>query len=136
MENRNNKPIILAIDDSPVILKAVSSVLNDGYKVFTLSKPMDLEKVLQKLNPDLFLLDYKMPEINGFDLIPVIRRFKKHKNTPIIFLTSDGSFDNVTAAMALGACDFVVKPFMPDTLREKILKHILRKKPFNYKAPR
>ena len=126
MELKNSKPIILAVDDSSVILKAVSSILSDGYKVFTISKPTELEKVLQKLSPDLFLLDYKMPEINGFDLIPVIRSFEKHKSTPIIFLTSEGNFDNVTAAMALGACDFIVKPFKPDTLREKIVKHIIK----------
>jgi len=130
METVNSKPVIIAVDDSPAILKAVSSVLDGEYKVFTLSKPAELEKVLLKINPDLFLLDYKMPEISGFDLIPVIRGFEEHKDTPIIFLTSEGTVDNVTAAMALGACDFVVKPFKPDVLRGKILKHITHKSSF------
>jgi len=128
METGNNALIILAVDDSPVILKSVSSVLGDKYKVFTLPKPTELEKVLEKLTPDLFLLDYMMPEISGFDLIPIIRSYGKHKKTPIIFLTSEGTMDNVTAAVALGACDFVVKPFHPDVLREKIAKHIVRTK--------
>lgn len=127
-EEANIKPTILAVDDSSVILKSVSSVLSDKYKVFTLPKPMELEKVLQKLIPDLFLLDYNMPEINGFDLVPIIRNFDEHKDTPIIFLTAEGTMDTLTAAMGLGACDFVVKPFKPDTLREKIAKHIVRKK--------
>jgi len=129
-EEANRRLLILAVDDSPVILQSVSSVLSTEYKVFTLPNPTKLEKVLQKLTPDLFLLDYRMPEISGFDLVPIIRSFKEHKDTPIIFLTSEGTMDNVTAAIALGACDFAVKPFKPDTLHEKIAKHIVRKKLF------
>jgi len=41
-----------------------------------------------------------------------------------------GTIDNVTAALALGACDFAVKPFKPDILREKIAKHIVKRKSF------
>jgi CheY-like chemotaxis protein len=95
-----------------------------------LSKSTELEKVLQKLTPDLFLLDYLMPERTGFELIPVIRSFEEHKDTPIIFLTSIGTIDNVTSALALGASGFVIKPFDPNTLREKIAKHIVKKKLF------
>jgi len=126
-EERNRKMIILAVDDSPVVLKSVSSVLCDVYKVYTLPKPTELEKILQRLTPDLFLLDYQMPEINGFELIPIIRSFKEHKDTPIVFLTSQGTIDTLTAAIALGACDFVVKPFNPDVLRERIKKALAKK---------
>ena len=129
-EEANRKPLILAVDDSPVILKSVSSVLSNDYKVFTLPKPTEMEKVLRKLTPDLFLLDYQMPELNGFDLIPIIRSFKEHEDTPIVFLTSEGTFDNVTAALAFGICDFIIKPFKPDLLRERIANHIIKKKSF------
>ena len=125
VRDANDKPVILAVDDSPVILKAVSAVLGGDYKVFTLLKPMELEKILHKLKPDLFLLDYKMPEISGFDLVPIIRGIEGHEDTPIIFLTSEGTIDNVTAASLLGASDFMVKPFKPDMLRNKVAKHIV-----------
>ena len=120
----DGKKIILAVDDSPAILQSVWAVLNDTYQVLVLAKPEEIEKVLQKQKPDLFLLDYKMPGLSGFELIPIIRKHEEHKNTPIIFLTSDGSLDNVTSALALGALDFIVKPFKPDILKEKITKHI------------
>jgi PleD family two-component response regulator len=129
-EEAKRKMVILAVDDSPGILQSVLSVLNDEYKVFTLSKSKEMEKVLQKLTPDLFLLDYQMPELNGFDLIPIIRNFEEHKETPIIFLTSEGTVDNLSAAIALGVCDYIVKPFNPEIIREKIAKHIIRKKTF------
>ncbi|MCL2254056.1 MAG: response regulator [Lachnospiraceae bacterium] len=129
-EEAERKPLILAIDDSPVILRTVSSVLSDDYKVFTLPKPLELKRVLKKLSPELFLIDYQMPDINGFDLVPIIREYEEHKDTPIIFLTSEGTTDHVTAAIALGADDFIVKPFNPDVLRERIAKYIVKKKLF------
>jgi CheY-like chemotaxis protein len=129
-EEASRKLVILAVDDSHVILNSISSVLSDDYKVITLAKPAKLEMLLTKITPELFLLDYLMPEISGFDLIPIIRGLKEHKETPIVFLTSAGTIDTVTAALTLGACDFVVKPFNPDVLRDKIKKHITRKKAF------
>jgi len=126
-EEAVHKPVILAVDDSPVILKSVSSLLSDDYKVYMLAKSVMLEKTLGQIRPDLFLLDYNMPIINGFELIPVIRNFVEHKNTPIIFLTSEGTIDNISSAVMLGACDFIAKPVKPSILRERIGKHIDRK---------
>jgi len=128
MDTTKAKPVILAVDDSPVILRTVLSILSSDYKVFTLPTPTELETVLLKIKPDLFLLDYKMPKVSGFDLIPLIRGVEAHKYTPIIFLTSEGSVDNLTAAMALGACDFIVKPFTADVLRGKIAKQLAKTK--------
>jgi len=119
------KPGILAVDDSPVILKSVTSALSAEYKVYTLQKPLLLENLLKRITPELFLLDYKMPGINGFDLIPVIRGYEAHKDTPIVFLTSEGTVDIVKSALALGARDFIVKPFVPEELRGKIAKWIV-----------
>ena len=127
-EEATRKLRILAVDDSPVMLKTVSSILSDEYKVYGMPNPKMLENFLKQISPDLFLLDYEMPEINGFELIPVIRSFEEHKDTPIIFLTSLGTGEHVSTAHALGASDFVVKPFQGDNLREKIAKHIVRKK--------
>lgn len=123
-EKANRKPMILAVDDSPVILQSVWAILGSEYKVLTLTNPLETEKILQKQTPDLILLDYQMPELNGFELIPIIRSFDEHKDTPIVFLTSDRTLDNVTAALALGAKDYIVKPFKPETLREKVGKYI------------
>jgi len=120
------KLLVLTVDDSPAILEAVAAVLSSKYKVFKLPKPTMLVNVLKQMKPNLFLLDYQMPELNGFELVPIIRGIEEHKDTPIIFLTSEGTVDNITAAVGLGACDFIVKPFNPDQLREKVAKHIAR----------
>ena len=121
---------VLTVDDAPSMVKTISAILEKDYQVFGLTDPAMLEKFLRQITPELFLLDYEMPEINGFDLVPVIRNFEEHKNTPIVFLTSKGTIDHVSAAYALGACDFIVKPFQADVLLEKVNKHIVRKKLF------
>ena len=126
-EEATRKLRILAIDDAPVTLKIISSVLSNEYKVYGMTDPTMLENFLHQITPELFILDYKMPALSGFDLVPIIRSFEEHKTTPIIFLTSLGTANNISTAVKLGACDFVVKPFQAEILREKISKHIVRK---------
>jgi DNA-binding response OmpR family regulator len=121
------KQTILVIDDSPEILMTVYTMLHKTYKIYTLPTPNKLEDLLQHTTPDLFLLDYKIPELSGFDIIPVIRKFSKHKDTPIIILTSDGTEDCLIMAHLLGACDFIVKPFESRVLHKKVAKHIVKK---------
>jgi DNA-binding response OmpR family regulator len=123
-ETSSTKRIVLAVDDAPDILRTIHSMLHVKYKVYTLPKPEKLSKLLRDITPDLFLIDYKMPSISGFDLISVIREFPEHKETPVIFLTSEGTFDNISTAVDLGACDFIAKPFEMDVLRGKIERHI------------
>ena len=65
-----------------------------------------------------------MPVLNGFDLIPLIRALPEHKDTPIIIITTEGTMDHVNEAMTLGASDFIVKPFKPLELNNKVAKHI------------
>jgi DNA-binding response OmpR family regulator len=122
--HKDDRKVILAVDDAPNLLKTVHSALRDKYKVYTLPKPENLETMLLSIKPDLFLLDYKMPHISGFDLVPLIREAPEHKETPIIFLTSEGTKKHVIESVGIGACDFIVKPFNIDVLREKIEKHI------------
>jgi len=122
-QTNNEKPIILAVDDVPEILRMVHLILKDKYKVYTLAQPEKLEELLKTLTPDLFLLDYCMPELDGFDLMPIIRSFPEHKETPVIYLTSVKSADFYNVAMRLGASDYIMKPVDADKLRETIGRH-------------
>ena len=119
-----SKPIVLAVDDAPSILQEINYILQEDYSVFTLPQPEFLENLLQKLIPDLFLLDYHMPNLTGFDLVPIIRKIPLHEDTPIIFLTAEGTVDNFTVATHLGACDFMVKPINEEILRKKTALHL------------
>jgi len=115
---------ILVVDDVSSMLRAIQYALHDRYKVFALSRSEDVVDFLKTKKPDLILLDYLMPIMNGFDLIPVIRELPDHKETPIIIITTEGTLDHVNEAMSIGASDFIVKPFKPKELNDKVAKHI------------
>ena len=120
----DNKPSVLIVDDVSSMLRAMQYALRNRYKVYILSKPEDALDFLRTKKPDLILLDYLMPVINGFGLIPMIRTLPGHGDTPIIIITTEGTEDHVNNAMSLGASDFIVKPFNPKELNDKIAKHI------------
>jgi PleD family two-component response regulator len=119
-----NKPIILAVDDNPSILKTLSYILRDMYTIRTLATPEKLQSILARIVPDLFLLDYNMPILNGFDLAIMIRALPEHEKTPIIFITTEGSMDTVSVAVNVGASDFIVKPVDEKLLCEKVTAHL------------
>jgi len=119
-----NKPVILAVDDNQSVLKSVKALLGRDYTIYTLPQPERLEELLSMTTPDLFLLDCKMPVLNGFDLIPIIRKLPIHAETPIVFLSSENTIDTISTAIHFGACDFITKPIDETVLREKISKHL------------
>jgi len=115
-----NKPVILAVDDNPSILQTLNHLLGEDYSVYTLPHPQAIKDVLSKVVPDLFILDCHMPILHGFELVPLIRSEPMHEDTPIIFLTSEGTIDNVSVATTIGASGFIVKPINEKVLREKV----------------
>ena len=117
-----SKSSILAIDDSPSILRSIHFALHTKYKVHTLAKPENLAKIINTLKPELFILDCNMPVIDGFELFKTIRELPNYKQTPVIFLTSESSPEYINKAISLGSSDFIVKPFNPRLLREKVAK--------------
>jgi len=126
-----NKPVILAVDDNPSVLKSINSFLHNRYAVRTLAAPEKLQGLLEVITPDLFLFDCNMPVLNGFDLALLIRNLPGHTDTPVIFITAEGTADHISVAMHLGACDFIAKPIDESILRDKVSKHLS-----NYILPR
>ena len=122
-----SKPTILAVDDSPSMLRSIHFALHNKYKVHTLQKPENLEKNISHLKPDLILLDYNMPVMNGLELARIIRDIPEFRDTPIIFLTSESTQDLLKEAVSKGINDYMVKPFNPRKLRDKIIKCLARK---------
>lgn len=123
-EEANRKPRILAVDDSPVILRTISMILNKHYEVFALTRGDKVEDFLSHTSPDLFLLDVIMPDMDGYELIKVIRQLDEYRDTPVIYLTGNATAKNLKTACDLGACDFLIKPVDPDALLAKIEKWI------------
>ena len=105
------KKKILIIDDEPKIVEAVAAYLeNSGYETFS---AFDGEKALDfinKIKPDLVILDLMLPKISGEEICKTIR---KTSRIPIIMLTAKVDEDDKITGLNIGADDYVTKPFSP-----------------------
>ncbi|MCI5959626.1 MAG: response regulator transcription factor [Lachnospiraceae bacterium] len=114
---------ILAVDDDKAILDMVENILNkDGHQITKISDPekIDVEK-LQLY--DLILLDVMMPGMDGFLLCSKIRKLV---DCPILFLTAKTEENSLVNGLALGADDYIHKPFGVMELRARVLAHLRR----------
>ena len=104
-----NRPVILAVDDEETMLKLLRVNLPlDGYGVITASDGVSALELLEKHQPDMVILDIMMPGLNGFQVLDLIRQ---RSNVPVIMLTARGEVTTVRDTLALGADDYVRKPF-------------------------
>jgi len=78
-----------------------------------------LEKI-GKEDFDLVLTDWNMPEMNGEQFVKKLRSDEKYKSLPILMITTRGMKDDVITAVKLGINGYIVKPFTPDILKDKI----------------
>ena len=116
---------IFLVDDNITNLTMGRNVLSGHYNVATVDNGERLLKMLEKTIPDMILLDVEMPEMNGYDVIKVIKSKKETKNIPVIFLTAKSDNDNELEGLSLGAIDYIIKPFSPPLLLKRIETHLL-----------
>ena len=124
-------PIILAVDDSPIMQIALKRALSKQYQVLIASNAKDALMLLHRTDVELLLLDVTMPEIDGLEVCRTVRSITKFRNLPIIMVTAkDGFFDKVKGKFA-GSTDYVIKPFNPEQLCQLVAKHINNANEFN-----
>ena len=124
------KPLILLVDDDPVVLKTEYSYLCNNYKVVAVSSAQDALVFLKKKLPDLILLDYLMPKMNGGELLERIRTSsdKKCAATPVFFVTSVSDRETMTKCLKLYPQGYLLKPVGREDL-QKILEEFFTKNP-------
>ena len=112
---------ILVIDDTKDILLVISRRLQSwGYEPLTAENVEDGLRLAEEHLPDLILLDVMMPKMKGRDVCASLKANPKTAKIPVIFLTALGLADHVKGGMDLGADDYIVKPFEPAELKERI----------------
>jgi two-component system response regulator HydG len=110
------KKRILIVDDDASIRDGCAQVLGrQGYDVIEGGTGIKALSLLDRYSFDLILLDLKMPDVNGLDLLRTIR--ERDSIVPIVMITAYGTIQNAVEAMRLGANDFLPKPFEPEELR-------------------
>jgi putative two-component system response regulator len=120
MAEHNDKPVVLTIDDDPIILNAVLSALKPDYSVRPFTSGAVALKFLQTQRADLILLDYNMPQMSGFDVLKALQADPRLREIPVIFLTGSVDGEDEIAALELGAMDYLLKPFNPKLLITRV----------------
>ncbi len=113
---------ILVVDDEPYIGRIVQLKLEDG--PYDVELALDGHSALAVLRSesiiDVILLDIMMPQISGLDVLAELRQLPHRRLTPVIMLTGKGQETDRAQAAALGATDFLTKPFSPKKLLARI----------------
>jgi len=116
---------IFMVDDNEVNLLMGKKALSEQYNVFTLNSGERLFKALEKLIPDLILLDVNMPEMGGYEILERLKENSFCSHIPVIFLTSLSGEDTELKGLSMGAVDYIVKPFSPSLLLKRVELHVL-----------
>lgn len=116
-----SKKRILVVDDTTDVLQVVSRRLESwGYEALTADSGEEGLRIAQEQLPNLILLDIMMPKLKGREVCARLKANPKTQKIPVIFLTALGLADHVKAGMDLGADDYIVKPFEPAELKDRI----------------
>lgn len=121
-ESHDSKKRILAVDDTAIILTRISNTLRSDYEIIPVNSGIRALKYLEQEKPDLILLDIQMPQMDGIATLQYIRSMKGREDIPVIMLTGVEEKDSVLASAKLGICDYILKPFRSEDLRERICR--------------
>jgi chemosensory pili system protein ChpA (sensor histidine kinase/response regulator) len=122
-------PAIMIVEDSPTISSALARVLTGhGYSVSMAKDGLVALSTLRVFDPDLVLLDVRLPHMDGIQLCLVVRRLTKYADLPIVMLSGTENQVEIQRALDAGANDVLVKPVDHDTMLFTIETQLLHAK--------
>jgi len=121
---KENATKILVVDDEKKIVEVVKSYLeNSGYTVYAAYSGNEALNALDRINPNLVILDLMLPDVSGEEICKIIR---KKSRVPIIMLTAKVEEENILEGLGIGADDYVTKPFSPRQLVARVIALLRR----------
>ncbi len=120
MSETTTRPLIVAIDDSPVVLRFITRAVSEMYDCKTATSGEEGLLLIANENPELILLDVEMPDMSGFDTIKILKQNPATVNIPVIFLTGKNDVEFELEALKLGAVDYINKPFATPLLLKRV----------------
>ena len=118
--------MVLIVDDDVMNIKSIQDILKDDFRIATaVSGPLAL-RILDRVMPDLILLDVNMPDMNGFEFFEQAKKRFGALTFPVVFMSADRGQDVETRALDAGAEDFIARPFAPALLKARV-EHTLER---------
>ncbi len=118
---------VLLVEDSATMRGFVTSALESGGNFHVTAAPSGFEalKILPRASYDVIITDINMPDINGLELINFVKKNPNYRQTPLFIITTEGRDQDKARGLALGAAEYLIKPFEPRNL-EGLLKRYLK----------
>jgi putative two-component system response regulator len=116
---------IIMVDDNKTTLTHGRNILKSFYEVYPAISAAKLFEILENVIPDLILLDIAMPEVDGYEVIRILKADARFLDIPVIFLTAKNDVNSEREGFELGAADYISKPFSPPRLLKRINNQIL-----------
>lgn len=127
MTNELKGAKIFIVEDDVDLSEMLSAYFRvQGYEVLQSTRGVDAITKILETQPDLIVLDIRLPDINGYDVCRQLRQTRRTQNIPIIFLTEKREKEDKLAGLELGAVDYITKPFDIQELRLRI-RNVLRR---------
>lgn len=122
-ETASISTVVLVVDDSPESLGMLNIALGQaGYTVLVALNGIQAQSIIDKVEPDVILLDAIMPELDGFETCKLIKA--AHPDIPIIFMTGLSDENHIVAGFAAGGVDYITKPIKPSEVIARIQVHV------------
>jgi len=116
-----NKKKILVIDDEPAVHRLLQIILEDeGFHIVGLDESEETRRSISKGKPDLIILDIMMPELDGFDVLRMLKGDEETQDIPVIILSARNRREDMDKAKRLGADIYLTKPFQPAELLKAV----------------
>jgi CheY-like chemotaxis protein len=114
-------PKILIAEDEPDIRELVAFTLRfAGYEVVTAANGEEAVQLAARELPDMALMDVRMPRMTGYDACRMMKSDPELRDIPVVFLSAKGQDTEIATGMAAGAEEYLLKPFAPDQLTERV----------------
>ena len=115
---------ILVVDDFATMRRIVRNILKQlGYSnVFEADDGTSAVEILKKEKIQFIISDWNMPQMSGLELLKVVRTTEEWKDLPFLMVTAEGQKEHVIEAVKHRVSNYIVKPFTPETLMEKVNK--------------
>ena len=120
MQNQDRKDTILIVDDVPGNIDFISDTLIAAYHVRVATSGIRALKIAEASLPDIILLDIMMPDMDGYEVLHRLKKNPLTSNIPVIFLTAKTKIEDEQKGLALGAVDYITKPFNPAIMSARI----------------
>ncbi len=119
------KKILVTEDSSTMRSLLVSTIESlEGYQIVEAASGFEALRLLPRERVDLIITDINMPDINGLELISYVRNNPNYQDVPLFIISTESSEKDMEKGLALGANEYLVKPFNPLKLQELITKYI------------